>query len=77
MHGYSQDIETKKYWINNPILYYSDYSYDEIDVTKDNIIKGDILCYFGYYKGVYSNLHSAIINSVSEDILNSSPNELN
>ena len=74
---YSQDIETNKYWINDPTMYYSDYSYDEIDVTKDNIIKGDILCYFGYYKGVYSNLHSAIINSVSEVIISNLPSELN
>ncbi len=63
-HSYawhSRDISSNQYWMNDPSPYYSDFSYDEIDVTKEKIEEGDIICYFGYDEGVYMNLHSGII----------------
>ena len=62
---YSQDTSSNQYWMNDPSLYYTDGSYDE--VTTPAI--GDIICYFddnGTPNNTAddSNLHSGIVVSI-------------
>ncbi|MCM1259531.1 MAG: Ig-like domain-containing protein [Prevotella sp.] len=63
--------------MDDPSPYYSDYSYDEIDVTKESLKVGDKICYFGYVKGypTYMNLHSGIVEEIQQPVLDNSPSE--
>lgn len=65
---YNQSPTHNDVWINSPEIYYS--SNDMSYVLTDEPREGDIICYFGYSRNVYMNLHSGIIVGLSGEEAN-------
>ena len=67
---YSQDVSTNTYWMNDPSMFYNDYSYCEVSSPQI----GDIICYFDDMGTANVsddiNLHSGIITEFVGSISN-------